>query len=114
MRSSLKSDDGIQAVDHGSKTKNPPLTRINLAGCNALISMSCENNQIATIDVRNCTSQEYLSCKYNDLTSNALNTLFESLPVSNTDESEIHIQGNPGIDDCDEKIAADKGWKIVK
>ncbi|MDR2087496.1 MAG: hypothetical protein LBP72_10055 [Dysgonamonadaceae bacterium] len=116
QRSSFKSnDDGIlQPIDNENKTKNPPLTDIRLSGCNALISMSCENNQVATIDVKGCTSLEYLSCKHNELTANVLNTIFESLPVSHTKEAEIRITGNPGNDNCLEEIVTNKGWNINK
>jgi hypothetical protein len=115
-RSLLKSaDDGIGAIiDYENKTKNPPLSHINLTGCNALISMSCENNQVTTIDMSDCVSLEYLSLKYNELTSNALNTIFESLPMNNTNNAEIYIKGNQGVSDCDEGIAINKGWKIDK
>jgi hypothetical protein len=107
-------DGGLIAIDTENKTKNPPLTHINLAGCNSLISLSCENNQVADLNVKDCNSLEYLSCKYNELTAATLNTIFESLPINSANEAEIHIKGNLGVDDCNEKVATDKGWKINK
>jgi hypothetical protein len=55
-----------------------------------------------------------LFCSDNQLTSTALNALFESLH-SNTLEGkkQIYIYNNPGENDCNISVAEGKGWELM-
>jgi hypothetical protein len=113
MRSSAAiNDDGITAIKGPSESLHPPLTRLNLNGCNSLISISCNSNQLVEISIRDCNSLQYLKCKYNELTANELNSIFDSLPA-NVSNAEISITGNSGASGCNETIATGKGWKVI-
>jgi hypothetical protein len=52
-----------------------------------------------------------LHCSFNQLTSAALNNLFETLP-GNTEAKSIHIGDNPGTEDCNRSIAEEKEWLV--
>jgi hypothetical protein len=55
----------------------------------------------------------FLDCSYNQLTSTALNALFETLPENNNISYKgIAITNNPGTGDCDKSIAENKGWEV--
>ena len=72
------------------------------------------SNHLTSLDVSGCSSLTYLKCESNLLTADALNDLFETLNdtmVSNG--KDILITNNPGTNDCDRRIAENKGWYVT-
>jgi len=50
-----------------------------------------------------------LLCTDNELSGEALNALFETLPEK---RGNISISRNPGVNSCDPNIAINKGWSV--
>ena len=85
-------------------SKNTALRRLHIAG-----------TQIKNLDVSKNHALTYLMCRYNQLTSTALNELFKTLtdksvPFGPSPGRYIQITGNPGANDCDRSIAEKKEW----
>jgi len=113
---------------------NNDLTSLNLSGCtkltelycygNGLISLNlsdnvaleivfCRRNPLTGLNLSKNTKLRCLDCRWSELDADLLNVLFETLHDNegNNDEKKIiSIYGNPGIYDCDQSIAEDKGW----
>jgi hypothetical protein len=51
----------------------------------------------------------WLACYNNELSTDALNDLFVTLPV--VKEGTVFFENNPGTDTCDITIAENKGWR---
>ena len=102
-------------------SKNTVLTRLDFGGNNiitfdvsknsALINLGCSNNSLKSLDVSGATSLSTLRCQYNQLTDAALDDLFHSLPFNESFYT-IYIRGNPGVDNCNQSIATEKGWIV--
>ena len=113
------------------KCDNNQLTILNVSGNSLLLSLFCNNNQLTNLDISTNTQLGTLICNNNQLTSldvsnpvlarldcstnnlsiNALNDLFVSLPI--TSFGTIFIDNNPGTDACERSIATDKGWNVL-
>ena len=107
------------------------LTSLSVIECTELIELRCYGNQLTSLDVSGCTALKTLLCSGNKLSTQALNSLFESLPKFTlpTFEDEIECEdppcgirqitkpsiccnNNPGYSDCDISIATRKEWNI--
>lgn len=85
-------------------SKNPKLENLN-----------CWNNQITKLDMSNNIKLNFLSCMYNNLSTEALNALFETLNDNPSWTTKILYYGtNPGADYCNINIAKLKGWYLSK
>ena len=90
-----------------------PLNNLDVSKNTALIALYCYNTQITSLDVSNNTELLYLSCAWSQLTASALNDMFRTLPyVPEEKFAQINISGNPGQNDCDRRIAEEKGWLL--
>ena len=87
------------------------LTELDVSKCTALRYLSCRYNQLTSLDVSKCTALINLNCSNNQLTAEALNAMFETLPVV-VNQGGIFISRNPGDYTCDRTIATRKGWSI--
>jgi Leucine-rich repeat (LRR) protein len=90
---------------------NSQLTSLDVSKCTKLTKLVCTFSQLTSLDVNNCTELKELSLTRNPLSSDALNTLFETLN-SNSGKKTIYVRGNPGLPDCNESIATNKGWDV--
>jgi len=113
LRSSTQNSDDI-IPPYEDTSKNPPLTKINFAGCEALLWFSCNNNILTEVNLQGCNALNYVSCNYNNLSTESLNAIFGYLPEGKENAEEIEIKGNAGTDDCDTAIAKSKGWVVTK
>ncbi len=94
------------------QAKDCALTTLDFSNCPELTNVYCDNNQLTNLIVN--TVVHTLACGYNQLTASALNNLFISLPDRTVYEQlwgRINIKGNPGTNDCDFSIAAEKRWQ---
>jgi len=98
---------------------NNLLTSLDVSKNKLLKDLHCANNQLTSLDLSRNSVLTNVIVRNNKLTADALNALFATLhnntimggnnfPV----EKQIYIGGNPGIDDCDHKIAESKGWTV--
>jgi hypothetical protein len=56
----------------------------------------------------------HLDCRENQLTSIALNALFESLHSNTVGvQKTINIKDNPGESSCKINVAESKGWQVI-
>ena len=88
------------------------LTSVDVSENAELIYLDISCNNITHLDVSKNTVLEILGCGWNELSTSALNNLFETLH-SYEIPKKIIIHGNPGTNSCNEKIATDKGWIIA-
>jgi Leucine-rich repeat (LRR) protein len=89
------------------------LTNLDVSNNTALTWLLCSTNQLTNLDVSQNTALTGLNCSYNQLTADALNALFNSLPIRTpANNAEVIISGNPGADACDKSIAENKGWNV--
>ena len=120
-------DNQISVLDIGNNTElrqlycsENQLTSFDVSKNRKLDVLSCRNNRLTSLDLSRNIALTNVIVSDNRMTADALNALFTSLhsnsimggnnfPV----EKQIYIGGNPGIDDCDHKIAESKGWTVV-
>lgn len=98
------------------------LTKLNCNSCNltsldvsnspSLEDLQCSGNQISTLKVNSKTIR-YLSCYSNNLSTNAINEIFKTLPINHSsDQHYVSIGDNPGSEYCNKSIAENKGWTV--
>ena len=94
---------GVQVITSVDLRKNP-----------ALVHFECWNNQIAELDFSYNTALKFVDCKYNRLSANGIDAMFQTLHSNNSVsvQKEIRIKGNSGVDDCNRSIAVNKGWRV--
>lgn len=104
---------------------NPVLTRLS-CGDNLLTSLDvsnnplltmllCDKNQLTNLNVSKCSELEYVSCSGNLLSAEALNVLFDMLPLRPEERKGfIYFENNPGTNTCNREIASVKGWFFNK
>jgi len=88
------------------------LANLDVSKNTKLTHLFCSGNYISEVDVSKNTSLIKLECSYNDLSAEALNSFFETLPL--VEEGKLDISDNPGTNGCDTNIAMKKGWKLPK
>ena len=105
--------------------RNNQLTDINISNNKLLEILNCEINLLTGLYTGNNTALRFIYCRINQLSSEALNDLFETLHENifadyydmgweyETEGKSIRISTNPGTADCNKKIAEDKGWTIA-
>jgi len=79
----------------------------------ALEYLDCSYNPIKNLDVRQNTSLTNLNCTMNDFSAAALNALFRSLPRRDDNSGAISIGFSPGVQTCDKSIAENRGWTVT-
>ena len=87
------------------------LTSLDVNSNPVLTWLHCDYNQLTGLDVSNNPRVHDFGCTHNQLQTDALNDLF--LTLNRDTQGKINISGNPGIYDCDSRIAKRKGWNIV-
>ena len=74
------------------------------------------NNKLTALDLSGLDRLRDVDISDNDLSADELNAMFESLhdkaPLIGSMKI-IHINGNPGTDDCNVDIAERKGWSVI-
>ena len=80
----------------------------------SLATLICDDNKITSLDVSNNSVLMYIGCQSNLLSTEALNSLFTTLPSRSEVNgiADIYIYYNPGADTCDRHLAEEKGWNI--
>ena len=96
------------SIGYGSYYNNGTYRELWFGDCPELEEISCGGNQLTVLKIKGCTALTSLRCTDNQLTSSALNSLFNSLPK--TTNGKIDFSSNPGTQDCDISIAEEKGW----
>jgi len=77
-----------------------------------LTIFACNSNLLTNLDVSANNKLFYFVCENNNLTSESLNEMFETLH-NNDFRKFVFIALNPGVDDCDKRIAEIKGWEVL-
>jgi len=94
------------------------LTDLDVSNCRELEIMCLYFNKLTSLDVSNNAKLSHLDCRHNNLSADALNSLFETLHDNDLTNSKafpakrILIYGNPGANTCDTSIAESKGWTV--
>ena len=88
------------------------LTQLDVSKNVSLVQLNCNWNKLTGLDVSKNTALNFLGCSENLLDDVALDKLFGTLH-NKSGQKTMYIGGNPGLDDCDRTIAADKGWTVV-
>jgi Leucine-rich repeat (LRR) protein len=113
---------------------NNQLTTLDLSHCPSLKTVDCLGNQLSALDASNhnalktlvcswnslnslntggCSSLVTLACNNNQLNADALNSVYNSLPVrAATDHAVITAINNPGFGASATSIATGKGWTL--
>lgn len=94
------------------------LTELDLSKHTSLRHLSCSNNQLTRLTLPEARAMRQFDCHSNQLGADMLNKLFENLPdvtvlVPPVPVFRVSYYNNPGEDDCDKKIAEQRGWTIV-
>ena len=93
--------------------RNNKLTSLDVRKNTALIWLYCSDNQLTGLDVSQNTALKELDCSHNQFSAEALDALFETLHSNDIEDGKtIEICHNPGTDNCNTKIAEDKGWTV--
>lgn len=81
-----------------------------------LRELHCGNSKLSGLDISKNAKLVFLYCFNNDLSTEAIRTIFSDLPTRTiSDKAEIHCFNNPGssqITAADKKVAEDKNWKV--
>ena len=93
-------------------SNNPFLSSLNVSNTK-LTSLNVSNSSLTSLDVSNNPVLSELDCKYNQLSTEALNNLFGTLHGNTiTGGKTVYVLGNPGMFNCNQSIAANKGWVV--
>ena len=98
--------------------RNNQLSSIDVSKNGLLQFLTCSSNQLTSLNVSMNRNLITLDCNENQLTAEAINALFVSLNATNRASIDnlpkmIHIEGNPGTDACNKKIAESRSWKVI-
>ena len=88
------------------------LTSLDVSGCESLIELDCSNNKLTSLNIFGCTALTSIICAQNQLKGDAMNDLIESLPT--TQDGGLYVinvksDGN-AITREQVKSAKAKGW----
>lgn len=80
----------------------------------ALTTLDCNNNQLTSLDVSKNETLVILSISSNKYTADALNNIFLILhnKIIVNESKIIFIADNTGTNNCRQKIAKQKGWRV--
>lgn len=94
------------------------LNGVDLSGCSSLEYMNINDADITNLDLSDCEKVTYLDVRDNNMSAEALNDMFGTLPDWSVNYGETlgvyKITGNPGASSCDTEIAYVKNWNQVK
>lgn len=97
------------------------IAAVNLANHDNLILLNLDYNNLSSVNLSKNPALEGVSLRANNLSVNALNSIYEQLPDINGLEPAagheywmclLNVSGNPGAEDSDFGIAAAKGWRV--
>lgn len=90
------------------------LTNLNIENNTKLNHFWCTDNQLTSLNVSANSELDELYCSNNKLTTQALNSIFEGLPIIKDPAigGMLFIGGNLGTNDCNRSIATNKLWTI--
>jgi hypothetical protein len=88
------------------------LTKLDVSRNITLTILWCGANQLTDLDVSKNTALRLLNCRHNQFSADAFNALFETLHGNVIEYKTVSISKNTGTDDCNIKIAQDKGWRF--
>ena len=96
---------------------NNQLVGLNVTANTNLTILNCSNNKLTLLNVQQNSSLLKLYCQSNNLSSGALNDIFENLHNNSISDPDwggktVKIGNNPGTDDCNKTIATNKGWEV--
>jgi len=90
------------------------ITSLDVSHNTLLRDLHCGSNPFTSLDVSNNTALTSLNCSYNQLSTGALNDLYETLHSNpgrtSSGNKYVAISGNPGTNTCNRNIAEHKGW----
>lgn len=96
----------------------PYLNGVDLSGCSSLEYMNINDADITNLDLSDCEKVTYLDIRNNNMSAEALNYMFGTLPDWSVNYGETlgvyKITGNPGASSCNTEIAYVKNWNQVK
>ena len=108
--------DDLESIEHGIAIEHTyqseKICTITVKGDSIMMFNIHYDTQLTSLDVKNNSTLESISCQNNNFTVDALNTLFKTLHSNNIENKIIYISNNPGADDCDRSIAERKGWIV--
>ena len=88
------------------------LTSLDVSGCETLIELDCSSNQLTSLDISGCSALTSIICAQNRLKSDAMNDLIAGLPT--TQDGGLYVIN---VESDDNEIAKDqvqsakaKGW----
>ncbi len=90
------------------------LTGLDLSGLSQLKKVTCHTNPLTRLSVNSSGVLNYLSCSACSLSIQALDSLFEQLPILSeiSTNQNLFISGNPGTADCHPEQALAKKWTL--
>ena len=91
---------------------NNQLTNLDVSKNPMLINLRCSSNLLTSLDVSENLALTEIYCQLNQLSTEALDALFESLPIDST-LRRICMLLNRGTKTCNQSIATSKGWAVV-
>lgn len=91
---------------------NNELTELDVSRNPELWGLYCYKNQLTKLNLSGNSKLRALVCENNSFTSEALNTMFETLHNNKIIDKFVYIGGNPGTNNCDISIADNKGWIV--
>lgn len=99
-------------INKSGLSSNTSLETVNIDNCSSLQEMYLTNGKIVSLDFSTCPRINTIDCRNNMLETDALNSLFTSIPDRNSDvvTGKLYISGNPGAETCDESIIFSKNW----
>jgi len=88
------------------------LTNIDVSNCEKLEVLNSWGNQLTSVVLSDKNTELNLVClSDNQLSTDALNTVFYSLPYI-SEMNILTVGNNPGSDFCNRSIAVNKGWDV--
>ena len=94
---------------------NSFLSQLDVSNNIALKKLHCYRSWISDLDLSNNIALEELDVSENDMSTESLNRMFETLHSNDTLNvlnKKVYINDNPGVKDCDKTIAEKKGWHV--
>ena len=88
------------------------LTSLTINNCTKLEQLYCSSNQLTSLDINECINLFELYCHDNKFTDSAMNSIYNSLPDRNTNETAGIIRLNRKDAQGNTTIALNKNWEI--
>ena len=94
-------------------SSNNQLSSLDVSYNPALSVLYCSRNLLTNLNIGPNSKLTKLNCSYNELSDDALNDVFEMLPIASGSAS-IDFINNPGTATCNASIAENKGWTLPR